>query len=32
LRDHPGAKIFTLSPSNRDAVKEQIYTQLVDSE
>lgn len=32
LRDHPGAKIFTLSPGNRDAVKEQIYTQLVDSE
>ncbi|XP_052308793.1 uncharacterized protein LOC18099100 isoform X5 [Populus trichocarpa] len=32
LRDHPGAKIFTLSPSNSDAVKEQIYTQLVDSE
>lgn len=32
LRDHPGAKMFTLSPSNRDAVKEQIYTQLVDSE
>ncbi|KAJ6736945.1 CANCER-RELATED NUCLEOSIDE-TRIPHOSPHATASE [Salix viminalis] len=31
LRNHPGAKIFTLSPSNRDAVREQIYTQLVDS-
>ncbi|KAG5245444.1 cancer-related nucleoside-triphosphatase [Salix suchowensis] len=31
LRNHPGAKIFTLSQSNRDAVREQIYTQLVDS-
>ncbi|CAK7355560.1 unnamed protein product [Dovyalis caffra] len=31
LRNHPGAKIFTLSPSNRDAVKEQVYTQLVGS-
>ncbi|KDP43768.1 hypothetical protein JCGZ_22395 [Jatropha curcas] len=30
LRNHPGATVFTLSPSNRDAVKEQIYTQLVD--
>ncbi|KAG8662884.1 cancer-related nucleoside-triphosphatase [Manihot esculenta] len=31
LRNHPGATIFTLSPNNRDAVKEQIYRQLVDS-
>ncbi|KAJ4845870.1 hypothetical protein Tsubulata_048170 [Turnera subulata] len=31
LRNHPGATIFTLSRSNRDAVKEEIYTQLVDS-
>ncbi|KAJ9172558.1 hypothetical protein P3X46_015783 [Hevea brasiliensis] len=31
LRNHPGATIFTLSPSNRDAVKELIYKQLVDS-
>ncbi|ONH97305.1 hypothetical protein PRUPE_7G182900 [Prunus persica] len=30
LKNHPGATIFTLSPSNRDAVKEEIYLQLVD--
>ncbi|KAJ4837936.1 hypothetical protein Tsubulata_022531 [Turnera subulata] len=31
MRNHPGATVFTLSTSNRDAVKEEIYTQLVDS-
>lgn len=30
LRNHPGATIFTLSPSNRDAIKEQIYNQLLE--
>ncbi|KAL5713798.1 nucleoside-triphosphate phosphatase [Ranunculus cassubicifolius] len=30
LRNHPGATIFTLSPSNRDATKEQIYNQLLE--
>ncbi|OVA00627.1 AAA+ ATPase domain [Macleaya cordata] len=30
MRNHPGATIFTLNTSNRDAVKEQIYSQLVD--
>ncbi|KAF8405550.1 hypothetical protein HHK36_010457 [Tetracentron sinense] len=30
LRNHPGATIFTLDTSNRDVIKEQIYTQLVD--
>ncbi|XP_010266192.1 PREDICTED: cancer-related nucleoside-triphosphatase homolog isoform X2 [Nelumbo nucifera] len=29
LRNHPGATIFTLNPSNRDTMKEQIYTKLV---
>uniref|UniRef100_A0A2N9HK77 AAA+ ATPase domain-containing protein n=1 Tax=Fagus sylvatica TaxID=28930 RepID=A0A2N9HK77_FAGSY len=31
LKNHPGAAIFTLSTSNRDAVKDQIYSVLVDS-
>ncbi|XP_048334688.1 uncharacterized protein LOC107424297 [Ziziphus jujuba] len=30
LKNHPGATIFTLTTSNRDAVKDQIYSQLVD--
>ncbi|KAI3896226.1 hypothetical protein MKW92_004345 [Papaver armeniacum] len=30
MRNHPGAKIFTINTRNRDAVKEEIYTQLVD--
>ncbi|KAL5557397.1 hypothetical protein UlMin_039633 [Ulmus minor] len=30
LKNHPGSTVFTLSASNRDAMKEQIYTQLVD--
>uniref|UniRef100_A0A5B7BK21 AAA+ ATPase domain-containing protein n=1 Tax=Davidia involucrata TaxID=16924 RepID=A0A5B7BK21_DAVIN len=30
LRNHPGATIFTLNTSNRDAIKERIYSQLVD--
>ncbi|XP_038678694.1 cancer-related nucleoside-triphosphatase homolog isoform X2 [Tripterygium wilfordii] len=30
LRNHPGATIFTLSQSNRDAVKEEVYSILVD--
>ncbi|KAE8685427.1 Nucleoside-triphosphatase C1orf57 isoform 2 [Hibiscus syriacus] len=29
LKNHPGATIFTLDKSNRDATKEQIYSQLV---
>ncbi|KAE8010737.1 hypothetical protein FH972_007077 [Carpinus fangiana] len=30
LKNHPGATIFTLSTSNRDAVKDHIYSILVD--
>ncbi|PKI57018.1 hypothetical protein CRG98_022522 [Punica granatum] len=30
MRNHPGAKIFTLSASNRDTMREQIYSQLLD--
>ncbi|KAI3956203.1 hypothetical protein MKW98_008721 [Papaver atlanticum] len=30
MRNHPGAKIFTINTRNRDAVKEQICTQLAD--
>lgn len=30
MRNHPGATIFTINTRNREAVKEQIYTQLVD--
>lgn len=30
LRNHPGAEVFTLSASNRDAVREQIYNKLLD--
>ncbi|XP_057468935.1 uncharacterized protein LOC130758119 isoform X2 [Actinidia eriantha] len=30
LRNRPGATIFTLNVSNRDAIKERIYAQLVD--
>ncbi|KAM7516013.1 hypothetical protein LguiA_005596 [Lonicera macranthoides] len=30
LRNHPGATVFTLSTSNRDAIKEQIYSELID--
>ncbi|KAK1320053.1 hypothetical protein QJS10_CPA03g02426 [Acorus calamus] len=29
LRNHPGATVFTLSKSNRDAIEEEIYSQLV---
>ncbi|KAL3723629.1 hypothetical protein ACJRO7_035751 [Eucalyptus globulus] len=29
LRNHPGAEVFTLSASNRDAVREQIYNKLL---
>lgn len=31
LKNHPGATIYMLSTSNRDAMKEQIYSNLVDS-
>ncbi|KAK6127590.1 hypothetical protein DH2020_038666 [Rehmannia glutinosa] len=31
LKNHPGATIYTLNTSNRDAMKEQIYSNLVDS-
>ncbi|KAI6700260.1 hypothetical protein NL676_014584 [Syzygium grande] len=30
LRNHPGAEVLTLSTSNRDAVREQIYSKLLD--
>ncbi|XP_042491572.1 cancer-related nucleoside-triphosphatase homolog [Macadamia integrifolia] len=30
LKNHLGATLFTLNSSNRDAIKEQIYAQLVD--
>ncbi|XP_041022374.1 cancer-related nucleoside-triphosphatase homolog [Juglans microcarpa x Juglans regia] len=30
LKNHPGATVFTLSTSNRDAIKDQIYSILVD--
>ncbi|KAI3462310.1 hypothetical protein Pfo_018973 [Paulownia fortunei] len=30
LKNHPGATIYTLNTSNRDAMKEQIYSNLVD--
>nr|GMD26047.1 cancer-related nucleoside-triphosphatase [Ipomoea batatas] len=30
LKNHPGAAIFTLNPSNRDAIKEHIYSLLSD--
>ncbi|KAI3843402.1 hypothetical protein MKX03_024296 [Papaver bracteatum] len=30
MRHHPGATIFMINTRNREAVKEQIYTQLVD--
>ncbi|XAR73681.1 Nucleoside-triphosphate phosphatase [Bertholletia excelsa] len=30
LRNHPGANVFTLNFGNRDAIKERIYSQLVD--
>ncbi|XP_044461932.1 cancer-related nucleoside-triphosphatase homolog [Mangifera indica] len=30
LKNHPGATIFTLSQSNRDAMRENVYYQLVD--
>ncbi|KAA8547592.1 hypothetical protein F0562_004021 [Nyssa sinensis] len=30
LKNHPGATIFTLNTINRDAIKEHIYSQLVD--
>ncbi|KAF3440876.1 hypothetical protein FNV43_RR19162 [Rhamnella rubrinervis] len=30
LKNHPGATIFTLNASNRDSVKEQMHSQLVD--
>lgn len=31
LRNHPGATIFTLNPSNRDSLKDNICYQLVDA-
>ncbi|XP_050228001.1 uncharacterized protein LOC126677433 isoform X1 [Mercurialis annua] len=31
VKNHPGATIFTLSQSNRDALREQIYNQFVGS-
>ncbi|KAH9662362.1 AAA domain-containing protein [Citrus sinensis] len=31
LRNHPGATIFTLSPGNRDSLKDNIYYQLTDA-
>ncbi|XP_059641901.1 uncharacterized protein LOC132283881 isoform X2 [Cornus florida] len=30
LRNHPGATILTLNTSNRDSIKEHIYSQLLD--
>ncbi|XP_030523866.1 cancer-related nucleoside-triphosphatase homolog isoform X1 [Rhodamnia argentea] len=30
LRNHPGAEVFTVSASNRDAVREEIYSKLLD--
>lgn len=30
MRNHPGAAIFTINTRNGEAVKEQIYTQLID--
>ncbi|XP_058098583.1 uncharacterized protein LOC131243329 isoform X1 [Magnolia sinica] len=30
LRNHPGATVFTLNTGNRDSIKEEIYTQLVN--
>ncbi|EXB95126.1 Cancer-related nucleoside-triphosphatase-like protein [Morus notabilis] len=30
LKNHPGASIYALTASNRDAIKDQIYSQLVD--
>ncbi|XWS29121.1 hypothetical protein CRYUN_Cryun24cG0001300 [Craigia yunnanensis] len=30
LKNHPGATIFTLDQRNKDAMKDQIYSQLVD--
>nr|GMD56423.1 cancer-related nucleoside-triphosphatase [Ipomoea batatas] len=30
LKNHPGAAIFTLNPSNRDAIKEHIFSLLSD--
>lgn len=30
MRNHPGATIFTLSAGNRDSVREQVYSQLLD--
>ncbi|KAJ4963717.1 hypothetical protein NE237_023656 [Protea cynaroides] len=30
LKNHPGAMLFTLNTSNRDAIREQIYTHLVN--
>ncbi|PON50017.1 Nucleoside-triphosphatase, THEP1 type [Parasponia andersonii] len=30
MKNHPGVTIFTLTESNRDAVEDQIYSQLVD--
>ncbi|CAL9079932.1 unnamed protein product [Musa textilis] len=30
LRNHPGATVFTLNPGNRDAMKDTIYSQIVN--
>lgn len=30
LRNHPGASVFTLNTGNRDAMRENIYTQLLN--
>lgn len=30
LKNHPGATIVTLNTSNRDAMKEQVYSSLID--
>ncbi|XP_024964620.1 cancer-related nucleoside-triphosphatase homolog [Cynara cardunculus var. scolymus] len=30
LKNHPGATVFTLTTSNRDAMKDRIYTELTD--
>ncbi|MQL86562.1 hypothetical protein Taro_019089 [Colocasia esculenta] len=30
LRNHPGAAVYLLNPGNRDAIKEQVYSQLVN--
>ncbi|GKC18134.1 cancer-related nucleoside-triphosphatase, partial [Tanacetum coccineum] len=30
LKNHPGATVFTLTTSNRDAMKDQVYSQITE--